>query len=634
MSVWNEVLCAPPPVISIFKTFLFDPGSKPAGSAQRKMGLGVRAPGAKVDVVADNGRRWIRINTIKNSRLISEFREIDSYFTESDSDSEGGDGEENGIGPSLAQTEFDNSILKMGRALMEAARTNRVERSWARRIGSGKDEGDREDSEIPKVVMRLTRLEVPPEGSTGEYDERIRKTVRLLEEMGVTVELGERLEEELPVLSVSTADEEKEKNTLAENTVLHPSLKINLDLSVLIALISDLTHAELPKTMEEAKKRFIPPKQYREWKEMRRKKEGRAPLKPWKRQGSEGAKDGDEEQVDLEDLPNDLATHSRALRNQLLQEMGKSMITEIRERLMSIPGHSSDHGPVTNGVHASTSDLPPVEFWATKEARDRCLRIVSKIGGVDEKRRAYALFCLDVNTVAYPPVLGEGERRISVEEGEELFWQGSRFEKGALPLFPMRFHEGKGGVGSGGRLVGVPDGSPERPRFFKELAKTCRDILEQEIIPHPRSVRDQFISRPQGTSDASNSNNENVKGPELEEEEIQRATVTKVNPRLTAHTVESLLWGAELGWTTLTANRTSVKAMLKEMRRERWDGGFGGLEGGASEEGGDGGGKESVPADGRTVAGNGEVAAIWIVDPRSLAEQMSTGVMTTKVSGG
>src|SRR5690606_3623532 len=141
--------------------------------------------------------------------------------------------------------------------------------------------------------------------------------------------------------------------------------------------------------------------------------------------------------------------------------------------------------------------------------------------------------------------------------------------------------------------------------------------LEQEIIPHPRSIRDQFISRPQGTSDASNSNNDNVKDPELEEEEIQRATVTKVNPRLTAHTVESLLWGAELGWTTLTANRTSVKAMLKEMRRERWDGGFGGLEGGASGEGGDGDGKEGVPADGRTVAGNGEVAAIWIVDPRS-----------------
>ena len=60
-----------------------------------------KPPGVKVDVVADGGRRWIRVNTYvtrpytsiyaltsqhrtKNSRLLAEFREIDSYMTESE----------------------------------------------------------------------------------------------------------------------------------------------------------------------------------------------------------------------------------------------------------------------------------------------------------------------------------------------------------------------------------------------------------------------------------------------------------------------------------------------------------------------------------------------------------------------
>ena len=55
--------------------------------------------------------RLVSVSSTKNSRLLAEFREIDSYETESE-DSE----DEDKVGrPSLAQKEFDNSILRTGR---------------------------------------------------------------------------------------------------------------------------------------------------------------------------------------------------------------------------------------------------------------------------------------------------------------------------------------------------------------------------------------------------------------------------------------------------------------------------------------------------------------------------------------
>ena len=41
-----------------------------------------------------------------------------------------------------------------------------------------------------------------------------------------------------------------------------------------------------------------------------------------------------------------------------------------------------------------------------------------------------------------------------------------------------------------------------------------------------------------------------------------------------AHTVQSIDWGAELGWTTLTANRRSVKAVLRDLKAARVAGGW------------------------------------------------------------
>ncbi|KAJ7135401.1 hypothetical protein C8R43DRAFT_1203621 [Mycena crocata] len=481
ISVWSEVLCAPAPIVSILKSFLIDPSDRKSSSV-------------KVDVVADSGRRWIRVNTIKNSRILGEFREIDSYLTDSDDD----DNSEQG--PSLAQTEFDNSVLRMGRGLVAAAQANPIETATG--------------PEPPKVTLRLTRLK------PCENDPRITQTIELLCAMGVDVDLGERAESEIPAPKPAAPQ-------VARSQLL-PTANINLDLSVLIALVSDLTHAPLPSSLDEAHSRFAAPPRLREPK----------------------VAGGQQHESDP-------ATQARALTSQIqqemLQEMGKgAMFQELRTHLEPL-------------IVAQT-----VQFWTTVEARTRFFRIVSKIGGPGEKQRAEALF-------AEPPA-------------ETDFWAGSRYAHAFMPLLPVRIYPEDQ----------PPSGDTPGAQFFRSMEKTCRDILAQETSAPPNG---------KGKSKSP------LKGTEAEGERVlyshngfrrnrdsERATATRANARMTAHTVQSMLWGAQRGWTTLTANKTSVKALLREIKAAR-------LAGRLAEE---------TPKEDE--ANMQEDAAIWLLDPRSLAE--------------
>lgn len=469
--------------------------------------------------------------------MLAEFREIDSYLTESEDEFYE---ELEDARPTLAQTEFDNSVLRMGKSLLAAARSNPVEGT----------------TEIPQIILRLTRLNPSPFRENGEAnDPRIAQTIQGLEDMGIDVELGERREEELPVPVVP-------KPTSSTSSVpLEPTLHINLDLSVLIALISDLTHSPLPKTIDEASTRFIPPQEYRDWK---KKKNGLfAKRKPKPRDVAPVAEEGIEgEGADGGDIPKDMAKHSRALTNQLLQEMGKGLLQEIHDRILAISSDGSN---------------PGVKFWTTPEARERCLRIISKIGGPSEKRRAHAMFS-SVSKIS--------DEVLSPSQAEDAYWQDSRYPSKFIALFPINMYPSSSAPDPS--LVSEAR-SPPLPQFFKSLGKTCRDILAQETIPHPRSLPEDLV----------NGESRSDKG------EIQRAIVTKANPRLTAHTVQSLLWGAELGWTTLTANKTSIKAILREIKIARVSGRL----------------EETLNAN-EIVDDN--KTAIWIVDPRSLAEGMSS----------
>ncbi|KAJ7248558.1 hypothetical protein B0H12DRAFT_1324630 [Mycena haematopus] len=487
IAVWNEVLCAPPSIVSILKFFPLDVSSDSNPHAGKK------TISVKVDVVADCGRRWIRVNTIKNTRILAEFREIDSYLTDSE------DEDDFEHGPSLAQKEFDNSVLRMGRNLLAAANANPIDTATG--------------TEPPKVTLRLTRLN-PSE--PGEDDPRISQTIDCLRSMGIDVQLGERVQSEIP-----SPMRAPQPIPLAQ---LVPTANINLDLSVLIALVSDLTHAPLPESVEEAHLRFAAPPRARE-----------------------------AMHVHEEQHSGDPTIQSRALTSQImqemLQEMGRGgMFQDLRTRLLPL---------------LPPNGICPLQFWTTAEAHQRFMRIVTKIGGPAEKQRAEALF---------------GGPDFALDAAETQFWAGSRFPQGFIPLLPVRVYPDH-----------LPtDGAPGRAQFFRSMEKTCRDILALESpAAAPQTSAERVLY-------SNNGYRRNL--------DSERALVTRANARLTAHTVQSMLWGAQHGWTTLTANKTSVKALLREIRAARVAG------------------RLAEDAPGEAEADPHEVVAIWIVDPRSLAE--------------
>lgn len=426
----------------------------------------------------------------------------------------------------------------MARSLLNAAKANPI---------PGSDQ-------IATVTLRLTRLEPSPVDEK-DHDSRILRTIEELNSIGVDVGLGER--EEAEVL------EAQERQLLQKPSPrrLSPSCKINLDLSILIALVSDISHSPLPSSAEDAERRFTPSEKYLSWKRTRL------------------------SLYDPKSTADDIARPSRALSNQATQEIIRSLFQEIYDRLSQLQLSMKDSD-------CNSSERSLLEFWTTPEARDRCLKIVSKIGGPNEKRRAQALFS---NT------------SVSLQDWEESYWKGSRYPQGFIPILPIHILPSS-----------EPDGSSEPPirdqwrqdlsPFFSALASTCRELLLQDNLLDPRT-----LPEPTCGTNLSVLNGyiiDNDKGHDADADardsdgEIERATVVKANPRLTIHTVQSMLWGAVNGWTTFTANKASVKAILREMksRRALWDR----VHGEAIDH------NIALPTTG----------ALWVVDPRSLAEGM------------
>jgi hypothetical protein len=554
--VWKEVLSSPPPVIAIGKTFSEQRSQVTTDGDEKKEARtqtsGKSTTSVKVDVVANNGHTWIRVNThvmppfvfaslisnfsiptisAKNSRLLAEFRELDSYLT--DSDSEGDSTTSDDMAHSSRaqlQTEFDNSLLRTARALLAAARDNPV-------FGT---------STPPKIVFRLTRIDPDATDECGN-DPRIALTIESLRKMGLSIQLGER--GSIKQLADSTP-------ALPALPALIPTHQINLDLSILIALVSDLTHARLPTSVDAAHERFIPSAAYVEWKRSRL------------RVKSGGYNDSTNALREDSDDLFDTTQHSRALAEQLQQEMHKGIFQEIHERLLSLRGQLSRDGPTCDSVLNAEGAPPHVEFWTTPEARDRFLRIVSKVGGPGEKRRASALF------PSSPVDSGSGLGLSSLAEQEAQYWAHSRYPRGLLPLLPIRVFPTP--------EPATPSPPPPCAGFFGALEATCRALLAAGGALHPRALEAEGVGEREG--------------------DIQRASVVRTNARLTTHTVHSMLCGATRGWTTLTANRASVKVMVREMRMR----GYG-----------------AVDVRGRGAGGENHAAiALWVIDPRSLAEGM------------
>lgn len=445
---------------------------------------------------------------------MSEFREADSYLTDSETE------DEDFPKPT---GDFENSILKMARSLSEAAH--------AHSLTKGKIQ--------PHIVLRLTRLD--PSETAIPSDPRITRTIAIIRDMGIDVELGLRRTQASPPKITSPI-------------AFRPTRKINLDLSVLLALVSDITHAPLPSSYDDAEARFAPSEAYIAWKAKRLTLPGFASRT---------------KQQDLDrKAENNTKKHARALALQAAQEMHLGLFEEITAQL---------------GKECEGRTCESFEFWTTKEARDRCLRILEKIGGPGERQRGHAMF----------PLTDE----LSLQNLEDQYWKGSRHPPSCIPLLPIRI---------------FPENVDENsdvvlPPFFNILASTCNDILARDIVPDPRVVR-QFEARAAAEAAYSESlslemRKKSAGEPFTMPNEILRAAVINSLPKLTAHTVQTLLFGARKGWTTLTANRTSVKAIWRELKAYP-----------VTTE-------QEVVSESKISQTPTQAAVFWIVNPRSLAEE-------------
>ncbi|KAG8893013.1 hypothetical protein FRC01_013816, partial [Tulasnella sp. 417] len=377
----------------------------------------------KVDIVSDEGTTWIRVNTIKNSRLRAEFNEIDAY-----TDSEDEDGGDDDHAPAMERPDWrNNSVLRMASSLLAAAQAHPIPGT----------------TRPPIVFLRLTRLR------PNAKEPRIAQTIQEVEKMGIRLWMGER--EPIP----SAVKPQEPTPSLQAEPV--PTIDINLDLSLLVAIVSDITHAPTPSTPEEAKERYKP-----------------LVRRPWKNKSeapvdSNGGSETPPEQ-------NGISIHSRALCNQAEQERRHSLFNEVRGRLQT-------HYP---------SSVPT--FYSSAEARDRLVRIMTKIAGPNERRRAEALFSTD-------------------PDAEQRFWQGSRFPSGYVQgLIPIRVHPEAGDQ----RLQGPPL-SP----FLAQLETTCKYILS--------GIQESASSAEVAT--------EQVNLPiKLVTQRVKKQSSTATSPALTPHT--------------------------------------------------------------------------------------------------
>lgn len=171
---------------------------------------------ALVDIVAQNGSEWIKVSTITETRLLFELAkqgwERASSHSDSDSNSEDNSHEE----ANNDSSEDDISILKTAEDMARASRATRVRYKH------------------PKVRFVLPKI-IP-----GRV-ERIDDLLADIRATGAQIDLAPSSKDH-----TSTPDIETAIMRLTVNEFAHFTPTLNVDCTLLLALVSDLSHASVP----------------------------------------------------------------------------------------------------------------------------------------------------------------------------------------------------------------------------------------------------------------------------------------------------------------------------------------------------------------------------------------------------
>jgi hypothetical protein len=265
---------------------------------------------------------------IKPHRLSAELYEV-GFDSESDDSTDESD--------PATQTNVP-ILIKQARTLLKTAQSNPLPIS----------------NEIPRVTLRLTRLE----GDRHDLDPKIKALFDTISRMGINLEFGEYE----PAPSISGSPDTS--NSIRKRVV--PTKDIALDLSALIALVSDTAHASLPSTSE-AHLRFSP--------SLSNQADSTSPE-------NEGSSSEESDHLSGEMI------HRNALHAQLLNEMDHPLIPHIQESLRRAYAGDGD------GENQPASPLP-IKYWITQESLDLFEDILSKVSGPDERKRSHAVLKAD-----------------------------------------------------------------------------------------------------------------------------------------------------------------------------------------------------------------------------------------------
>lgn len=213
------------------KYFYWD--KKARNTTKGKGGASKGKTNALADIVADEGAEWLRVSTLSEKRLLFDLAKL-GWMNDSDSDEDMPDIREDDDDDDEDQVD----IVKNARQLARAARANPIR------------------GRPPKVRFVLTRIVA---GKTKEIDNIIQK----IRATGATVQCANdipptpTLKEVLPSLLVDRSQ------------ALSLSHTLNIDCTILLALISDISHHECSildwypgevraQIQEEAKENLLP----------------------------------------------------------------------------------------------------------------------------------------------------------------------------------------------------------------------------------------------------------------------------------------------------------------------------------------------------------------------------------------
>jgi hypothetical protein len=201
-AVWDSVKrCTG--IVALEKRFYWTPDNKGKSELESKHAVGLhhRRSSVLVDIIARDGLEWVKVSTLTEKRLLFDMAKAGWMGVSSSEGSDiGDDGEE------------PDGLMKQAEALKKASKATRVRYRH------------------PEVRIVLPKIK---RGGAKEVDELIKQ----VESLGIRVETSEDADATPPISAVL--------HRLAVDPFAEFSETINVDCTILLALVSDLSHSRI-----------------------------------------------------------------------------------------------------------------------------------------------------------------------------------------------------------------------------------------------------------------------------------------------------------------------------------------------------------------------------------------------------